>query len=81
MKIPPVTLDLTINIPFLLAVVGGIAAGSAAFATVDYRLASVEERTRNLPAIETQLARIDERSEAGKETLARIERQLEQVEQ
>ena len=76
-KTSPIAFDLTINIPLVMAMVGGIAAGGAAYANIVQRVEMVEDRTRNLPAIETQLARIDERSAAGRESLQRIERQLE----
>ena len=78
-RIPPVTLDLTINVPVVIALIGGIAAGSAAYATVVQRLEALEGRTINLPQIETQLARIDERREAGRDALARIEQRLDKV--
>ena len=79
MKIPPLTIDLTVNLPLVVAIVGGIAAGSAAYASIVERLEDVETRTANIQYIENQLSRLDERSEASKQTLERIERRLEQV--
>lgn len=80
MKVTPVTFDRTINLPFLITVVVSILAASAWTSAVNHRLDRLEERTRGLPDIEVRLARIDERGESSKATLARIEQRLDRIE-
>lgn len=77
----PVTLDLTINLPFLLTVAGMLAAAATWAADSSARLERLEERTRDVPAITERLARIDERGNSGAESLARIERRLDRIEE
>lgn len=80
MRVTPFVLDRTINIPFLLTVAAAVLAASAWTSAVNHRLDRLEERTRGLPDIEVRLARMDERGEASKATLARIEQRLNDVE-
>lgn len=76
----PVTLDLTINLPFLLTVAGMLAAASTWAASSNARLERLEERTRDMPAMTERLARIDERGASAAESFARIERRLDRIE-
>lgn len=77
MKMTPFTLDRTINLPFLVTVVIAIAAGSAWASNTDRRLQGVEQATAGLPEVRERIARMDERGEATKASIARIERLLE----
>lgn len=77
MKVSAVTIDRTINLPFLVTVFLALLAAGAWTSTVNARLTALDERTRGISNMQEHVARIDERSEATKASLARIERQLE----
>ena len=77
MKVTPVVLDRTINLPFLMTVAAALIAGLVWTSTVNARLDRLEERTATIPAMSESLARIDERGTATRDAVARIERELE----
>lgn len=77
MKVTPVTLDRTINLPFLVTVVASVMAAAAWSSTMSDRMERVEHAVSGLPMIQERVARMDERGEATKATLARLERALE----
>lgn len=79
MRVTPFVLDRTINVPFLLTVVSAVLAGAIWTSTVSNRLDRLEERTTDLPEMQVRLARMDERGEADKLALQRIERRLELI--
>lgn len=79
MRVTPFVLDRTINVPFLLTVVSAVLAGAIWTSTVSSRLDRLEERTTDLPEMQVRLARMDERGEADKLALQRIERRLELI--
>lgn len=78
MKVTPFTFDRTINLPFLVTVVLAIAAGSAWTSKMDNRMTAVERSTSGLQEMRERIARMDERGENTKATIARIERLVEQ---
>lgn len=77
MKVTPVVWDRTINLPFLFTVAVALTAAVVWTSQVNSRLDGLEDRTRGLPEVERQMAVMVERSAATKESLARIERELE----
>lgn len=77
MKVTPVVLDRTINLPFLMTVAAALIAGLMWTSTVNSRLDRVEERTSGLPELTERIARMDERGQNTRDAIARIERQLE----
>ena len=81
MKVTPVVLDRTINLPFLGTVGAAVFAAVAWTSAVNARLDRLEERTRALPEIEVKIARMDERGDGSKAALARIEQRLDRMEQ
>lgn len=79
-KVTPLTFDRTINLPFLVTVFLALVTAVVWTSGVNHRLDRLEERTRGLPDIEVQLARIDERGAASKAALARIEQKIAEME-
>jgi len=79
MQVTPVTFDRTINLPFLVTVVAAIAAGSAWTSSINNRMTAVETSTQGLPEMRERLARMDERGEASRSTLQRVERILDDM--
>lgn len=77
MIVTPVTFDRTVNLPFLITVVAAILAGAVWTSNVNSRLASLDQATAGMPEIRERIARMDERGEATKATLQRIEGQLD----
>lgn len=73
MIVTPLTFDRTINLPFLITVVAAIAAGAAWTSKIDNRMTAVELSTAALPEMRERLARMDERGEATKAAIARVE--------
>lgn len=74
-------IDRTINLPFLVTVGTALVAGVVWASSVNNRLDNLEQRTRSIPAIEVRLARMDERGEASKGSLTRIEQRLDRIEE
>ena len=77
MKVTPVIFDRTINLPFLVTVLASVMAAAAWSSTMSDRMARVEQAVSGLPVMQERIARMDERSEATKATMARLERALE----
>jgi len=77
MNVTPVTFDRTINLPFLITVVAAIMAGAVWTSNVNTRLDELDHATAGMPDMRERIARMDERGEATKATLQRIERQLD----
>lgn len=73
MRVTPLTFDRTINLPFLVTVIAAITAGAAWTSNMDSRMSAVESSTSGLPDMRERIARMDERSEASRATMARIE--------
>lgn len=73
LRVTPVVWDRTINLPFLATVAGALMAAIIWTSTVNSRLQQLEERTKALPEMQERIARMDERGEASKATLSRIE--------
>lgn len=80
MKVTPFTFDRTINLPFLVTVFLALVSAVVWTSGVNHRLERLEDRTQGLPEIEVRLARMDERDEASKATLARIEQRMNDME-
>lgn len=78
MNVTPVTIDRTINLPFLVTVVAAIGAAAIWTSNVNSRLEALDAATAGMPDMRERIARMDERGEATKVTLARIERQLDE---
>lgn len=78
MKVTPVIFDRTINLPFLVTVLASVMAAAAWSSTMSDRMSRVEQAVGGLPVMQEQIARMDERSEAMKATLARLERSADQ---
>lgn len=76
MNVTPFTFDRTINLPFLVTVAAAIIAGTIWTSNMDSRMQSVEQATAGLPEMRESIARMDERGDASRATLARIEREL-----
>jgi hypothetical protein len=77
MIVTPVTFDRTVNLPFLVTVVAAIMAGAVWTSNVNARLDELDGATSGMPEMRERIARMDERGEATKATLTRIERQLD----
>lgn len=77
MKVTPVVLDRTINLPFLMTVAAALIAGLVWTSTVNNRLDRLEERTSGVPELTERIARMDERGVATRDAVARIEREIE----
>lgn len=77
MIVTPVTFDRTVNLPFLVTVVAAILAGAVWTSNVNSRLEGLDAATAGMPEMRERIARMDERGEATKSTLSRIERQLD----
>lgn len=77
MKITPVVLDRTINLPFLATVATAIIAAVVWTSTVNARLDRLEDRTAGLPELSERIARMDERGAGTRDAIERIERELE----
>lgn len=60
----PVVLDNTINLPFLLAVIGAILAGASWATRSDERLARLEEQMHTLSDMRDRLVRMEARLES-----------------
>lgn len=77
MIVTPVTFDRTINLPFLGTVLTAIIAGAIWTSSMSNRMERVEAATQGLPEMRERLARMDERGEASKASLERLERAIE----
>lgn len=77
MLVTPVTFDRTINLPFLITVLASIISAAVWTSNMSSRMDRVEQSVTGIPEMRERLARMDERGEATKATLARVEQALE----
>jgi len=78
-KTTPLTLEFTINLPFIATVVAAMLFQSATNAKSDTRINNIEAATAGLDETKAQVAVLDERTESMKATLGRIEMRVEAV--
>lgn len=74
----PWTIDRTVNLPFLMAVVMAMVTALIWGGRMDNRMSNVEKVTADIPEISRRLERIDERSEGVRRDLDRALRQIEE---
>lgn len=75
------SIDKTINLPFLGTVFMAVLSGAVWASTVNARMAEVEEQVAPLAEMQVQVATINERSVAVGQSLARLERHMERIEE
>lgn len=79
MRVTPVVWDRTINLPFLATVAVALCSAIVWTSTVNSRLDRLEERTRGLTEMQIRVERMDERGENTKNTILRIEAQVNRL--
>ncbi len=81
MKTTPWTIDRSINLPFLGTVFAAVISGAVWASMISSRMDRVESQVDAIPESQLRVARMDERGASNRETLARMERQLERLEE
>lgn len=77
MLVTPVTFDRTINLPFLVTVLASILGAAVWTSNMSSRMDRVEQSVAGIPDMRERIARMDERGENTKATLARMEQALD----
>lgn len=75
------TIDKTINLPFLLTMFMAVISGAIWASTINSRMQQVEAQVAPIAEMQVQVATINERSVAASQSMARLERHMERIEE